>query len=358
LVPIVRPPGATGREWKIYPHGLAFQGPTARPFRGRPGVTLKRGPTRSLQFLDAGAVATAEVGRFRPVGREVMSVGPRAVPFNVLPNTRLETSVGPGAVRAVVVGVGLAANQTAVTRGDHGTGGVARKVAVHVTRRQGLGGDRLGPEREAGAPDMVAHAVSVLVVRAGTPTLAHVNTALFAGVTGVHRDDGRTLALADRGAVGVGDGQNALQGPAGSRFNIATLNFLVVVVVHGFSLQRPPLACLSRRALLRRKAPQGTGLSLPTRMSAKVIKVRGRISDMADSNAERDAETGKYRASHEGHEFVKAVAREGDIATTSDVADRVGCAHRTALMYLNDLEDEGRIESTKAGRAKVWSRSD
>jgi len=79
---------------------------------------------------------------------------------------------------------------------------------------------------------------------------------------------------------------------------------------------------------------------------------------MADSNAERDAETGKYRASHEGHEFVKAVAREEGLATTADVADRVGCAHRTALMYLNDLEDEGRIDSTKAGRAKVWSRSD
>jgi predicted transcriptional regulator of viral defense system len=79
---------------------------------------------------------------------------------------------------------------------------------------------------------------------------------------------------------------------------------------------------------------------------------------MGDSNADRDPESGQYQASHEGHEFVKAVAREGDIATTADVADRVGCAHRTALMYLNDLEDEGRIESTKAGRAKVWSRSD
>jgi predicted transcriptional regulator of viral defense system len=93
-------------------------------------------------------------------------------------------------------------------------------------------------------------------------------------------------------------------------------------------------------------------------MGAKVIKVGGRISGMGDSNADRDSETGKYRASHEPHQFVKAVAREGDIATTSDVADRVGCAHRTALMYLNDLEDEGRIESTTAGRAKVWSRSE
>jgi predicted ArsR family transcriptional regulator len=79
---------------------------------------------------------------------------------------------------------------------------------------------------------------------------------------------------------------------------------------------------------------------------------------MGDSAPERDAETGKYRASHEPHQFVKAVAREGDLATTADVADRVGCPHRTALMYLNELEEEGRINSTTAGRAKVWSRPD
>ena len=79
---------------------------------------------------------------------------------------------------------------------------------------------------------------------------------------------------------------------------------------------------------------------------------------MGDSNADRDAETGKYQASHEPHEFVKAVAREGDIATTADVADRVGCAHRTALMYLNNLEDDGRIDSVMTGGTKVWSRPD
>jgi predicted transcriptional regulator of viral defense system len=73
---------------------------------------------------------------------------------------------------------------------------------------------------------------------------------------------------------------------------------------------------------------------------------------------DRDEETGKFTRTHEPHQFVKAVAREGDIATTSDVADRVGCSHRTALKALNELEDEGRIDSTMAGRAKVWSRSD
>jgi predicted transcriptional regulator of viral defense system len=90
-------------------------------------------------------------------------------------------------------------------------------------------------------------------------------------------------------------------------------------------------------------------------MGAKVIKIGGVVRSMGDSAPERDADTGKYRASHEPHEFVKAVAREGDLATTSDVAEQVGCAHRTALMYLNELEEEGRIESMMAGRAKVWT---
>ena len=79
---------------------------------------------------------------------------------------------------------------------------------------------------------------------------------------------------------------------------------------------------------------------------------------MGDSAPERDAETGKYRASYEKHQFVKAVARNDDLATTSEVADRVGCAHRTALKALNELEEEGRIQSKMAGRAKLWSRSD
>jgi len=73
---------------------------------------------------------------------------------------------------------------------------------------------------------------------------------------------------------------------------------------------------------------------------------------------ERDDETGKFKPDHEPHEFVKAVAREGDLATTSEVAEQVGCAHRTALMYLNELEEEDRLTSKMAGRAKLWSRSD
>jgi len=100
---------------------------TARPLRGRQVHAWTREQSRSLQ-----------------VRRVVVTVCRRAVFFNVLPNTRLKT-VGLGAVRAVVVTllVTLTADQAAVRRRNHGTGGVAHKVTVHVTCRQGLGGDRL-----------------------------------------------------------------------------------------------------------------------------------------------------------------------------------------------------------------------
>jgi predicted ArsR family transcriptional regulator len=66
-----------------------------------------------------------------------------------------------------------------------------------------------------------------------------------------------------------------------------------------------------------------------------------------------DETTGKFAAEYSGEDFVDAVAAR-DLPTTSDVADAVGCAHRTALHHLNRLEEEGRVDSRMAGRAKLW----
>ena len=66
-----------------------------------------------------------------------------------------------------------------------------------------------------------------------------------------------------------------------------------------------------------------------------------------------DETTGKFAAEYSGEDFVDAVAAR-DLPTTSDVADAVGCAHRTALHHLNRLEEEGRVNSRMAGRAKLW----
>ena len=66
-----------------------------------------------------------------------------------------------------------------------------------------------------------------------------------------------------------------------------------------------------------------------------------------------DETTGKFAAEYSGEDFVDAVGTL-DLPTTSDVADAVGCAHRTALHHLNRLEEEGRLDSRMAGRAKLW----
>lgn len=66
-----------------------------------------------------------------------------------------------------------------------------------------------------------------------------------------------------------------------------------------------------------------------------------------------DETTGKFAAEYSAEDFVDAVATL-DLPTTSDVADAVGCAHRTALHHLNRLEEEGRLDSRMAGRAKLW----
>ena len=69
----------------------------------------------------------------------------------------------------------------------------------------------------------------------------------------------------------------------------------------------------------------------------------------------RDEDSGKFEPEYESRQFVKAVAR-ADLATTSNIAEQVGCSRRTALKHLNKLEEEGRLSSTMAGRAKIWSR--
>jgi predicted ArsR family transcriptional regulator len=65
-------------------------------------------------------------------------------------------------------------------------------------------------------------------------------------------------------------------------------------------------------------------------------------------------EDGQFTPTYDPEAFIEAVETLG-LPTTADVADRVGCAHRTALHHLNALEEEGEIDSRMAGRAKLWT---
>jgi predicted ArsR family transcriptional regulator len=64
-------------------------------------------------------------------------------------------------------------------------------------------------------------------------------------------------------------------------------------------------------------------------------------------------ETGQFEPTYSPEDFLEAVD-ELDLPTTAEVADHIGCAHRTALYHLSNLEEEERVDSRRAGRAKLW----
>lgn len=72
---------------------------------------------------------------------------------------------------------------------------------------------------------------------------------------------------------------------------------------------------------------------------------------------ERDEESGQFTPTFADAEFVDAL-RERDGGTTAEVAEAVGCKYRTAYARLNDLEDEGRVQSREVGNSLLWTAVD
>lgn len=70
---------------------------------------------------------------------------------------------------------------------------------------------------------------------------------------------------------------------------------------------------------------------------------------------ERDEESGKYTESYPLALFVEAIrSAEGSMAGTQEIAETVGCSHRLALLKLNTLAEDGRIQRRDVGRSNVW----
>jgi hypothetical protein len=69
---------------------------------------------------------------------------------------------------------------------------------------------------------------------------------------------------------------------------------------------------------------------------------------------DRDEETGKYTEQFIPENFLSALESLGGSAGTQEVADKVGCAYRTAHAKLTELEEEGKLTSQKVGNAKLW----
>ncbi len=73
---------------------------------------------------------------------------------------------------------------------------------------------------------------------------------------------------------------------------------------------------------------------------------------------DRDDKSGKYTTSYPDTDFLDAIGELGGMASTSEVAEMVGCTHRTAYTRLQTIENEGQIESRKFGNSLVWTISE
>lgn len=67
---------------------------------------------------------------------------------------------------------------------------------------------------------------------------------------------------------------------------------------------------------------------------------------------ERD-DSGRFESTYSA-EDVTTVLSEIAPATTSGVAEELGCAYRTAYEYLTQLEEEGRVTRRRIGQTSEW----
>lgn len=73
---------------------------------------------------------------------------------------------------------------------------------------------------------------------------------------------------------------------------------------------------------------------------------------------ERDEETQRFTATYSDEDFLTAITEienDGELASTADVADAVGCSKRSALYRLDELADAGRVSKQSAGTSAVWT---
>lgn len=74
--------------------------------------------------------------------------------------------------------------------------------------------------------------------------------------------------------------------------------------------------------------------------------------------ADRDRnDTGRFTEEYSADDFLDAV-RELQPATSTEVAEEVGCARQNADYRLSRLEEEGKVRSKKAGPSTIWMLAD
>ncbi|RKS83482.1 hypothetical protein BDK61_2867 [Haloarcula quadrata] len=68
---------------------------------------------------------------------------------------------------------------------------------------------------------------------------------------------------------------------------------------------------------------------------------------------DRDEESGKFTQQYQSEAFLEAVSSINN-ATTSRIADEVGCSYDLAYRRLKSLEEEDEIKREEVGGSFVW----
>jgi predicted transcriptional regulator len=78
---------------------------------------------------------------------------------------------------------------------------------------------------------------------------------------------------------------------------------------------------------------------------------------MQSVNPERNEKSGQYEASYTDADFVETLDELGGEATSSEVADQIGCVRDSAYRRLNQLAENGVVTKRRAGRTILWQLS-
>ena len=85
--------------------------------------------------------------------------------------------------------------------------------------------------------------------------------------------------------------------------------------------------------------------------------IKSRIHYSSIVTPDRDEDTGKFSTEYPAESFIQAV-NELDTATTSKVAEKVGCSYDLAYRRLRELVEEGALKKVSVGGSFVWQRSE
>ena len=69
---------------------------------------------------------------------------------------------------------------------------------------------------------------------------------------------------------------------------------------------------------------------------------------------DRDGDSGRFSSEYSEEEFIEAL-KENEPAGTSEIADTIGCHHKSAYKRLKQLEERGVVSSKQVGRSLIWT---